>query len=140
MAYIEITDFDKSIYPEIKNAIAKYSEQYINHQINFALSLIESRLSTRYDIQAEFQKTGADRNALLITYGLDIAIYNLYSSQEAIPDHRVKRYDDAIEFLQDVVGKKANIAGLPALVIDETNTPKGDIKMGSNPRRANPSF
>lgn len=140
MPYLTISDFDNSIYPEIKRAIARNSEKYINHQINFALSLIRSRLSARYDMVAEFTKTAEFRNPLLLEYAMDIAIYNLYNSQEVIPEHRVKRYDDAIEFLKDVVSKQANLEGVPLIPTDDPNTPRGNIKMGSEPKRNNHLF
>lgn len=140
MPYLTIQDFNSSIYPEIRNAIARNSELNINHQINFALSLIRSRLSARYDITSEFLKTAETRNPLLLEYAMDIAIYNLYNSQEAIPDHRVKRYDDAIEFLKDVVSKRANLEGVPLIPTDDPNTPKGNIKMGSELKRNNHLF
>jgi phage gp36-like protein len=138
--YLTIQDFDTSIYPEIRNAIARKSQLNINHQINFALSLIRSRLSARYDMAAEFLKTGEARNPLLLEYAMDIAIYNLYNSQEAIPDHRVKRYDDAIEFLKDVVSKKANLEGVPLIPTDDLNATQGSIRMGSNPKRYIPLY
>lgn len=138
--YLTVADFDNSIYPEIKRAIARNSEKYINHQINFALSLIRSRLSARYDIAAEFLKSGEARNPLLLEYAMDIAIYNLYNSQEVIPDHRVKRYDDAVDFLKDVVLKRANLEGVPLTPSDDPNTSTGNIKMGSNPKRYIPLY
>jgi phage gp36-like protein len=89
---------------------------------------------------AEFLKTGEARNPLLLEYAMDIAIYNLYNSQEVIPDHRVKRYDDAIDFMKDVVSKRANLEGVPLIPSDDPNTPTGNIKMGSNPKRNIPLY
>jgi hypothetical protein len=52
----------------------------------------------------------------------------------------VKRYDDAIEFLKDVVSKKANLEGVPLIPTDDLNATQGSIRMGSNPKRYIPLY
>lgn len=134
--YITPDDFDKAIYPEIRQAISRNSILYVEHQINIALALIQSKLSARYDIIAEFAKTGNDRNSLLVAIAKDIAIYYLYETQESIPDHRVKRYDDQIAFLKELTRGEADLAGIPSAPTN-TTTPQGNMAFGSEPKRNN---
>jgi phage gp36-like protein len=134
--YITSKDFDNSLYPEIKQAIARHTELYVNHQINIALAIIESRLGVKYDILAEFAKNGTNRNALILDIALDIAIYKLYNSQEIVPEHRIKRYEDAIEFLKDLVKGTAQIS-IPLLPANANSTHSGNVTLGSNKKRVN---
>jgi phage gp36-like protein len=137
--YITTEDFDKAIYPEIRQAISRNSQIYAEHQINIALSMIQSKLSARYDILLEFSKIGIDRNYLLVSIAKDIAIYYLYETQESVPDHRVKRYDDAIDFLVKINRGEDELAGLSkAPVITDPNAPKrGNTAFGSETKRNN---
>ena len=134
--YLTTDDFNKSIYPEIRNAISRGDATYVEHQINIALSIIRAKLSIKYDMDTEFSKTGNDRNHLLLSIAKNIAIYNLYDTQETIPEHRVKRYDDAMDFLKDIVNGKAVLVGL-ALVPQEDTSVKGNMAFGSEPKRNN---
>jgi phage gp36-like protein len=137
--YITTEDYDKSIYPEIRQAISRNSIQYAEHQINIALALIQAKLSARYDILGEFAKLKEARNFLLVSVAKDIAIYYLYDTQESIPDHRVKKFDDAMEFLSDLATGKATLAGVPAapLIADPTLAPRGNMAFGSDEKRNN---
>ncbi|MCE5334266.1 MAG: DUF1320 domain-containing protein [Desulfobacteraceae bacterium] len=40
---------------------------------------------------------------------IDIAVYNLYSRREKIPEHRAERYRNAIRFLEGVVAGKISL-------------------------------
>jgi phage gp36-like protein len=135
--YLTIDDFNKSLYPEIRNAISRGDNADIEHQINIALSIIQSKISLKYDVDSEFSKTGNARNHLLLSVAKNIAIYYLYDKAETIPEHRVKRYDDAMDFLKDIVNGKAVLVGIPLAVTDEITAPKGNIGYGSEPKRNN---
>ncbi len=135
--YLTTADFDKSIYPEIRTAISRGDAAYVEHQINIALSTIESKISIKYDIATEFNKTGDARNHLLLSIAKNIAIYNLYDTQETIPEHRVKRYDDAMAFLKDIVNGKAVLTGLAPAPVETSNMTYGNMAFGSEPKRVN---
>lgn len=64
----------------------------------------------------------------------DIAIYNLYSRRERIPEHRIERYRGAVRFLEQVAEGKISLGqGDP-----EGNPldPESPEAAGDNPRRA----
>lgn len=135
--YLTTEDFNKSIYPEIRTAISRGDAVYVETHINTALDIIKSKVSLKYDIDAEFAKTCNARNSLLLSIAKSIAIYNLYDTQESIPEHRVKRYDDAMAFLKDIVNGKAVLTGLAPAPVENTTTVQGNITFGSEPKRNN---
>lgn len=140
MPYLSASELNSSLYPEIQMAISRGQSLTVELHINEALSYIQSKLSVKYDIETEFQKTGAERNNLLLKFAKDIAIYYLYDLPETIPDKRVKAYDDAVKFLDDVVKGKALLVGIPKAVIDledEQANLGGTIAYGSNRKRDN---
>lgn len=135
--YLTTEDFNKSIYPEIRTAISRGDAVYVETHINTALDIIQSKVSLKYDIATEFAKTGDARNHLLLSIAKNIAIYNMYDTQETIPEHRVKRYDDAMAFLKDIVNGKAVLAGLSPAPEDTNQTQHGNMAFGSEPKRIN---
>lgn len=137
--FITSADLNTSIYPEIRQAISRGQETIVDHHINEALSYIESRLRAKYDITAEFEKTGTDRHPLLLKYTKDIAVYYLYDLPETIPAKRVKAYEDAVKWLDDVVRGYAVLAGVaPAPEDDNTSGQKfGNITLESESKRDN---
>ena len=138
MPYLTAAELNTSLYPEIQSAISRGQSTTIELHINEALSFVQAKLSTRYDMIAEFQKTGADRNNLLLKFIKDIAIYYLYDLPETIPSKRVKAHDDAIDFINDLVKGQAVLAGVPpAQTDDDTTTIGGTISYGSEQKRNN---
>lgn len=137
MPYLTATELNTSLYPEIQAAIIRGQSTIIELHINEALAYVQSRLSVKYDMDAEFAKTGADRNNLLLKFTKDIAIYYLYDLPETIPDKRIKAYDDAIAFFDDVVKGRAVLAGVPKAVIEDDPNNGGTISYGSEQKRYN---
>lgn len=88
-----------------------------------------------YDIQATFAATGGDRNAQLVMYACDVALYHLISwlPQRMGFEIRQLRYNRAIEWLESVQAGKV-ILDIPSVQPDPEN-PAGDdtgaIKWGS---------
>jgi phage gp36-like protein len=135
--FINTADLNSSLYPEIKQAIARGQDTIVELHINEALSYIQSRLSTKYDILTEFAKTGEDRHPLLVKYAKDIAIYFLYDLPESIPLKRVKAYEDAIKWLDDLNKGFAVLAGVDPAPISDDHPPLGSIVVDSNEKRRN---
>lgn len=137
MPYLTATELNSSLYPEIQAAISRGQTTTVELHINEALAYVQSRLSVKYDIEAEFQKTGADRNNLLLKFTKDIAIYYLYDLPETIPNKRVKAYDDAIDFFDDVVKGRAVLAGVLKATSEDDSNNGGTISYGSEEKRYN---
>lgn len=136
--FVTASELNSSIYPEIKQAIARGQEDVVNIHINEALSYIQSKLIAKYDIVAELAKEGDARHPLLLKYAKDIAIYYLYDLPETIPAKRVKAYMDAEKWLDDVAKGYAVIAGVdPAPVDPDAPQQLGSGQFGSFVKRNN---
>lgn len=134
--FLSKEDLATSLYPEIGQLIARYSEAIILAKLGVAESEIETYLCQRYLIRPELDKTGDNRNKFLVSIGTDLAIYHLYANPETIPANRVKRYDQAIQMLTMMAEGKINLPGVPmAPVVVGGINGGGDVGWGSQPRR-----
>lgn len=95
---------------------------------------IESYLNQRYQVPQIFNKTGNSRNALIVMYMIDVALYHMHSrvTPRNIPQIRIDRYDSAIAWLK-MVSKGAITPDLPRLT-DEEGEGKLRSRYGSNPK------
>lgn len=137
--FISKTDLGGTIHTEIRDLIARFSDATITEKCGVAESEIETWLCSKYHIRPELEKTGASRHKLLQQTAVDIAIYHLYVlSGTAIPNLRVKRYDDAIKRLEYLAKGTIVLAGVGAPLEEGITAPLvKNIAWGSNPRRNN---
>lgn len=135
--YIELTDIEKGIYPEILNVLTR-SEGNINNAISEAIEEVKAYLTARYDVAVEFAKSGTARNKLVVKLVREVALYNCYNISNPVnmPESRVQKYKDTIAFLKDVQSEKATIVGLTRLT-DATKGGSSYIKFGGNTKRNN---
>jgi len=89
---------------------------------------ISSYLRSRYNVAGVF--TGETRNAKIVQIACDLTIYTLLNSIPGrfVSDIRVKRRDDAIEWLKGV--QKGII--IPDLPLYDEEDSKNPIRFGSN--------
>lgn len=132
--FLTKADLDATVYPEILNMMARFSDAILNMNFSRAEGDLEAYLGGRYDIAVELAKTGGARNKYLVSLSLDLAIYYIYTLQEIIPAHRTRLYDQAIAMLKMIQKGDSVLPGVdPAPVPD--SAPIGQIGYGSNPRR-----
>ena len=113
---LTVTAGDRSSYTADEIAAADAALVKINRALSDASGVIDSRLETRYQLPL------SSVSLILEQYCCDIARYNLYDDHAT--DHITKRYDDAVQFLNDVSEGKKNLG------IDENNnsaTPEDDV-------------
>ena len=134
--FLSLVDLDATIYPEIVQMMSRYTDTVITMNLNAAEGDLTLFLATRYDIRAELEKTGDNRNPYLLLLARDLAIYHLYSLQETIPAHRVKRYDQAIAMLKMIQDGKSTLPGVDPAPVSETPVVSGQISYGGNLARA----
>jgi phage gp36-like protein len=104
---------------------------------NTAIEEMKGYFRSRYDVDSIFspdQEPDA-RNAVIVLFCMDITLYHLHSSvpTRLIPELRVKRYDDAVRWLDKVQVGKVN-PGLP--LISELD-PGAPIRFNSNEKMIN---
>lgn len=138
MAFITTLDFSNALFREIRETITRYSDALVLNCALRAEQEIIARLSAKYNIRIELEKTGTARNAMLVGICTEIAIFHLYKTQETIPNIRVKAYDDAIALLRDIANGVANLPGVaPAPTQGTDAIQAGVIAWGSHPKRNN---
>lgn len=121
------------LYGENVDAITRDDDTIVTASVDGAIAEAKSYLG-EYDTDVIFTASGTSRNALLLIFVKDIAVWHLINlSNPGIDfDMRQKRYDSAIAWLKGV--QKGNITpDLVKLAISETNP--GAITYGSNPKR-----
>lgn len=135
--FLEKKDLSDSLDHGIRDMLAKHSESVVLSHCATAESVVESYLSRRYLIRPELEKTGNDRNKMLLSVARDLAIYYLYSNSEQIPAIRVKNYDNAIKILDDFKSGDIMLPGVPAAPGPEEGSPDANaISYGGRPPRA----
>lgn len=134
--YISIQELSEGIPLETLTAITRGDNSKVEKAIMDATAMVRSYLCVRYDIDAEFAKTGSGRDTMVKKLVSDIAIYYCYESSSPVnmPETRENAYKSAIEFLKSV---QAEHAALPGLV--RLNGSKGSnyVKHGGNRKRRN---
>lgn len=134
MSYITIDELNTHLYNENVNVITRLDDTIIEAAIDAATAEAKSYLSA-FDINAELKKTATERNALLVIFVKDIAVWHFVNLCNAGTDLQLRqdRYERAIDWLKGV--QKGNITpDLPALP-DDTKT--GVILYSSNTKRNN---
>ena len=125
-AFINIEDYDASIHREILDSLLRadlesYDPQIIEICEDRAIAEMKSYLNKTYDVEAIFSATGSTRNALILMFALDIAIYHIFCQHNPykISQIRQDRYDRAIEWLKGVMKGDITIADAPRLPEEE---------------------
>lgn len=131
MAFLTPTDYGPQIKQDQLDIVLQGDATVLPLAELSAQEYIESFLRQRYDVAAIFDATGTDRNALIITYMVDVTLYTVHSrhGRVAMPEKRIDRYDQATAWLRAVAAGKisANLPPLPAA------TAPGRFKWGSAP-------
>ena len=127
---------------QILEADDEDEETILNDAEVDALGVISFYLSNYYNLDTEFAKVGAARNAILVRWAKVLVIYFIYERvpDESVPERVIKNYDDVIKQLEAVNGADKNVPGLnPKTTVDEEGNTEVVTKRrwGSRPRRSN---
>ena len=134
--YITVEELTDGIHAESLTAITRGDNSKATKAIDDAMAMVRSYLCVRYDIEAEYAKTGNARDGMTVKLVRDIAIYYCYegSSPVNMPEPRETAYDDAIAFLKSVQAEKAAMPGLARL---DGSKGSNYVKYGGNRKRRN---
>jgi len=135
MIWLTEYDLKKQIRQSVLSQVIEQDASLLHEAELATLAEIESYLRSRFDVQAIFATTGTDRNALLVMYAVDMLLYHLHSriNPSQIPDLRMQRYENAIEWLM-AVAKGTLSPALPLLTIESSENSTKFI-IGSQKRR-----
>ncbi len=135
--YLSPSELSSHLYRESLDTISREDEAPILAAIDAAIAEARGYL-TAYDTAALFSATGEERNALLLLFVKDIAVWHFVNLCNAGTDLdlREKRYDRAISWLRQVQ-KGEVVPDFPILDKDEDGKPDGAgaYIYGSNPKR-----
>lgn len=106
--YVTKTDYKRRIDADLLNQIITEGTNNGDDLLTDVSKAAEDTISTLagvlYDVAPEFQKAGADRNGLILTWAINIATYEMYQriDDEQVPEKVIKNYDDTMEDLVKV--------------------------------------
>lgn len=123
--FISLEDYDASIHREILDSLLRqgtsdYDPQIIEICEDRAISEMKSYLNKKYDCQAIFSQTGAERHPLILMFALDITIYHIFCQHNPYKMSKIRedRYERAIEWLKGVMKGNITVEGAPLLPSD----------------------
>jgi len=137
MAYITPAEITTHLGAEQIEAISDGDETMLQAAINGAMVEAKGYLSA-FDMATELAKNGAARNALLIIFIKDIAVWHFINicNVNTDIDLREKRYDRAVSWLISV--QKGNVVPDITAKVDESGVADNlPYKVTSNPKRTN---
>ena len=124
--FISLEDYDASIHREILDSLLRqgtsdYDPQIIEICEDRAISEMKSYLNKKYDCQAIFSQTGADRHPLILMFALDITIYHIFCQHNPYKMSKIRedRYERATTWLKGVMKGDITVEGAPLLPSDE---------------------
>ena len=134
MPFLEETDYQVQVRTWVKNLLVDEhttggDNAILQRAEMAAQEEMESYLSNQYDVAKIFDPAQAveERNALIVMYMVDIAVYHLHANitPNDVPEVRQTRYDNAITWLKKVADGKLS----PNLPVPEV--PEGEEDPGS---------
>lgn len=137
MAFLTPTELETHLYKENIEAIGREDETILLSAIDAAIQEAYGYLGA-YDRERIFNSTGSERNALLLIFIKDIAVWHFINLCNAGTDLELRqdRYERAVSWLR-AVQKNEVKPNLP--VIDKDNDGQPDTApeyiFGSNPKR-----
>lgn len=126
MSFITSFDYDASLHREILDALLRkdspsYDPQIVSICENRAIAEMRSYMNKTYDCDAIFSARGEERNALVLMFAVDIAVYHIFCQHNPykIAKIRQDRYDRAIDWLKGIQQSDTTIDGAPRLPEEE---------------------
>lgn len=105
MPFLTDTDYEVQIRTWVKQIITQSKTDVLHKAELAAQAEMESYLRQRsYDVAKIFSESLEDRNALIVLYMVDIAVYHLHAniSSDNVPEIRIIRYNAAKDWLKAV--------------------------------------
>lgn len=121
MAFITDNDFEVQVRQEILSLLDGTDEKTaVELATRMATDQIRQYIGGRYDCDAIFAAEGDNRDHFIVMITIDILLYHLWAKRapRKIPEYRVTRYQDALDWLKDV-GTGEMDSALPQLSTEE---------------------
>lgn len=135
MAFLTADELTTHLYAENINVISDNDPAILEASIDAAKQEARGYLG-RFDTESIFNAEGELRNALLLIFVKDIAVWHFVNLCNAGTDLELRksRYDRAIDWLKAV--QKGNVTpDLPLIKDEEGDVVSGMVIFGSNPQK-----
>lgn len=140
MDFLQQSDYNSFINAQLLNMLAEGDNNKIMNAENLAYGFICDSLASRYNLHAEFSKSGLNRNSTLIRWMLSLSVYFLHNTvpDTDIPERVAKNYDDARKEITAIADGKGSTTLMPLSTADGRR--KTRFRWGSSPRRTHNPF
>ena len=110
MNFLTLSDYLVFITQGALQKILRDNDMKMTDAERMAYGHIYEKLSVSFDLDAEIQKSGTDRNPALVRWMAVLAIYYIYQSvpDNEIPERIRLNYEDVIAEIQRVAAGKDN--------------------------------
>lgn len=134
--FITPDDYEASIHAEILDSVIRSNTAALETCEDRAVAEMRGYLRSRYDVDSIFAARGAARHPLILMRAVDISIYHAFCAHnpQKMSALRLKRYDDAMEWLRKAQTGEVVIDGAPTLPPDVVAA-NGSYLMASNAKR-----
>lgn len=136
MTFLTTDDFLMKMSEDIRNQITDTNNAILDDAEIHATAIIQDAFYDKYDLDAEFAKTGDDRHRNLLRWMLNLTIYFIYERipDEQVPERIVKNYDDTIAEIKAIEQGKRNTS-LTKLIREDNQRKETNFRWGSNEKR-----
>lgn len=133
---VKIEDFETHLYAEIIDVISRENNDLLDKAIK-AAELEAKGYLTRFNIEDLFAKVNEDRDAVLLMYLKDMAVWHFIpvANPNIDVDYREMRYKNAIKWLEKIQMGRVVPNGWKTAGEDNESITDGAILVNSAPRR-----
>jgi len=140
MTFLTPDDFLMKMSEDIRNQITDTNDAILDDAEIHATAIIQDAFYDKYDLDAEFAKTGDERHRNLLRWMLNLTVYFIYERipDTEVPERVVKNYDDTVAEIKAIEQGKRNTS-LTKLIREDNLRKETNFRWGSNePRTHNP--
>lgn len=104
MTFLETNDLESQLFKEFIDDSTDNENLVLNTIEEHTIALVKSKLGKRYDVTEIFNKSGTDRNKLIISVLVPIVIYKLIrrNATRKMPEDIVNDYKYSLKWLDQV--------------------------------------
>lgn len=140
MDFLQTEDYNSFINAQLLAMLLEGDDNKLVNAENLAFGFICDCLASRYNLHAEFSKSGLNRNSTLIRWMLSLSVYFLHNTvpDTDIPERVAKNYDDARKEITAIADGKGSTTLMPLATTGGRQ--KTRFRWGSSPRRTHNPF
>lgn len=135
-SFLTKDDYSSHIKNYVLDAVSNTDDRVIEKVEAAAIKYVRGYLKMRFKVDEIFAATGNDRDEMVVSIVLDIALFKLHQrhNPRKIPTFRKEAYNEAKKWLEDARDGLIEPDGLPLLEEQEVQSV---IEIRSNPKRHN---